>query len=140
MDVGFSGTQIGMTRKQYARVEDLLSEYWMRDRSLRAHHGDCIGADVHFHNLARRFGARMIGHPPVNRSKRAFCDFHEVREEKPYRQRNYDIVQESLAIITTPKGYEEELRSGTWMTIRMARRHEVELRIVLPDGSLYAAS
>ena len=48
----------------------------------------------------------------------------------------YEIVDESDFLIGTPKGFCEELRSGTWSTIRYARKKGMEITIVYPDGSV----
>lgn len=139
MDVGFTGTKVGMTRRQYARVEQLLDQVWAENRGtrVRVHHGDCIGADHHFHTLARRFGFYVVSHPPVVIKYRAFTRADEEREPKPYHDRNHDIVWESDRLIATSRTNGEELRSGTWSTIRFARRHDLVPDIVFPDGSLY---
>jgi hypothetical protein len=129
-DVGFSGTQDGMTFEQIQRVDYTLEDKLM---IMRAHHGDCIGGDEQFHKLSRLNGLLVIGHPPINSSKRAFCDFDEERVPEEYLVRNKLIVDESDSMIFAPKG-EEELRSGTWSTVRYAKKNEVPGTIVWPDG------
>lgn len=131
LHVGFTGTQEGMTTRQKQVVGSLL-------RTLRpntVHHGDCIGADADFHDLSRFLikGVIVHIHPPINKSKQANCegDISEIR--KDYLVRNKNIVDSSSVMIGTPKGI-EELRSGTWSTIRYAKRKKVKTYVIYPDG------
>lgn len=129
--VGFTGTQKGMTTEQLWEVDWLLQE----DLTFEwAHHGDCIGADAEFHKMADLNGLKTHGHPPLNRSKRAWCKFDMVEEEKEYLARNKDIVNAVDFMIACPQGFEEELRSGTWSTIRYAKLVKRPGKIVWPDG------
>lgn len=135
MHTGFTGTQRGMTPHQKSRVRRLLHELLVPDRGNYAHHGDCVGADADFHALAESRGYHLVGHPPDNPAKRAFCDFDELWPEKPYRIRNKDIVDQCDLLLACPRRFTEMVRSGTWMTIRMAWRIEKPVIIVWPDGS-----
>lgn len=131
--VGFTGTQKGMTQAQLWAVDELLQN----DLTFEwAHHGDCIGADADFHKLADLNGLKMHGHPPLKRNKRAFCKFDKIEEEKEYLDRNKDIVDAVEYMIACPQGFEEELRSGTWSTIRYARIQQKPGVIVWPDGKV----
>jgi hypothetical protein len=133
MHVGFTGTQQGMTAEQMQKVIELLIIH----KPTHIHHGDCVGSDKQFHNICTRLdmGMMKIGHPPDNSWKRAFCDFDELWESKPYLVRNHDIVNESNIMYATPGEFEEVLRSGTWATIRYARSVERILFVVYPDGT-----
>ena len=130
MILGFTGTQVGMTAVQYAECREVL--LYLKVTEL--HHGDCIGADAHVHRLATELGLRRIIHPPENVAKRAWCTGDAVTEAKPYLARNRDIVDVTTALLATPQG-PEELRSGTWSTVRYARRQTKPLVIVWPVGS-----
>lgn len=134
--IGFTGTQEGMTLEQKNAVSDILRIV----SPSHAHHGDCIGADKDFHDLCRSIRSiYVIGHPGVDKygrsPKRAHCVTDENEAELPYLERNAVIVNKSQLVIATPKGYEEELRSGTWSTIRRARRFNRTVFIIYPDGS-----
>lgn len=129
MHVGFSGTQFGMTVLQFEAVAEFIS---YNQHFNNAHHGDCVGADADFHSIVE--DRWVIGHPPVKPNKRAFCNFDEVRRPKDYLVRNKDIVNESDFMIIVPRGFEEELRSGTWSTARYAREKGVHGKIFWPDG------
>lgn len=126
--IGFTGTQDGMTPKQTIALWQQLSLI----SHLEFHHGDCIGADEEAHDIARLVGAKIVGHPPTNEVKRAFCYFDEEREPKEYIARNHDIVDETQLLIATPKSTVEEVRSGTWATVRYARKIGREVVILDP--------
>lgn len=133
MQIGFTGTQQGMSDKQKVTVASLLDVLTSADGG-HVHHGDCIGADSEFHSLAQERGLRIEIHPPVNSSKRAFCKGDIEWPEYDYRARNQHIVNCADVLIATPALEHETQRSGTWMTIRMARRKGIPLLIVYPSG------
>lgn len=135
-DIGFTGTRVGMTLQQIHSVDVLLFRMTLETPDSWAHHGDCLGADAGFHRIARLNGLKVHGHPPDNPSNRAWCDFDSQEEEKPYLIRNKDIVDFSDSLIACPQGFEEELRSGTWSTIRYARQVGRQGVIVWPDGRM----
>ena len=121
-DVGFTGTQSGMTNAQTLEIHMLLGDLNAYVRAQRAHHGMCIGADAQFHEMARAMKYLTIGHPGVNQrgepAKRADMACDSMHPEKYYLDRNVAIVIESAILLATPKEMVEETRSGTWMTIR----------------------
>lgn len=79
----------------------------------------------------------IIGHPPEQGNRRAFLDYDEEREPKSYLKRNHDIVDEGVdGLIAAPNGWVEELRSGTWATVRYARKLKRRIWIIRPDGTL----
>ena len=131
--IGFTGTQDGMTRAQIVALRRILSRTggWF-------HHGDCVGADAEAHEIAAYLeGYRIILHPPSDPKKRAWCKgAHETRNEKPYLQRNRDLVDETDVLIAAPKDKQERLRSGTWSTVRYARKTGKSVYMIFPDGKL----
>lgn len=140
--VGFTGTRRGMTSLQAETFEKLLTEI----RALRSsernllgwpefHHGDCVGSDAGARAVARKCGYRIVAHPPIDERLRAFCEADEVREAFEYRVRDRHIVEEVQLMLATPKFMREELRSGTWATIRDARRYFTPVIIVWSNGS-----
>ena len=134
--VGFTGTQKGMTAGQAGVVRSHLWKF-ATEGGLFFHHGDCVGADEQAHALSKEFRYAPIIHPPKNPAKRAFCfaPMDDMREPKDYLARNKDIVRESHAMIAAPAEYDEQLRSGTWSTIRYAEKLGRPVVIVFPDGS-----
>lgn len=137
ISVGFTGTQDGTTKPQLVSLIDLMGE--LQEDIKEVHHGDCIGSDSEFHSICLLMeGVFIIIHPPDNDGKRAFCQFHEgaLRHPKPYLERNKVIVDQSHVLIATPKTAEEELRSGTWSTVRYARKQGKKIYLILPDGAI----
>jgi hypothetical protein len=49
-------------------------------------------------------------------------------------ERNTEIVKACDVLIATPKEQDEVLRSGTWATIRRARKYDKKLAVIFPDG------
>ncbi len=67
---------------------------------------------------------------------RNFSKGDETRKPKPYLKRNHDIVDESDILIGFPSSEEERLRSGTWATVRYARKTGKRIYIIFPDGKV----
>jgi hypothetical protein len=134
MRVGFTGTRKGMTAAQKDAVRGLLAAL----RPAECHHGDCVGADAQFHGLAEGAGALLVIHPPTDDSQRAVCRGNRLRPGKDHLARNRQIVDETGLLIVTPRGFQEELRSGTWACVRYARKAERPVHLVWPDGSVRA--
>ena len=117
--IGFTGTQKGMKGYQPFLIRLFFKKY--ASEISEVHHGDCIGADKDFHDIAKEFLLKVVLHPPKNPSKRAFCKAEVEFPKEEYLDRNHKIVDNCDMLIATPKG-EEELRSGTWATIRYAKK------------------
>ena len=95
------------------------------------HHGDCIGADWEANHIARCLNYGVEIHPPIDPRYRAWCSSMCVHICKPYLERNHDIVDVSHLLIACPAG-PETLRSGTWATVRYARKTSVPVIILEP--------
>jgi hypothetical protein len=125
--VGFTGTHNGaslaqlnvLAKKLVSLKEEGFDEF---------HHGLCIGADEQAAKIAKTLGYRIVAHPglaknPANLMYRSEWDGNdEVREAKPFIERDRDIVNETEAMLATPMTWEEQTRSGTWTTIRYAKK------------------
>jgi len=137
--VGFTGTSEGMMNEQVLEVHMLLGEF--KNIGVRkAVHGLCIGADEQFHTMARAFQYWMIGRPGVTKSgkvwKRSLVECDTVFPAKFFLKRNPDIVDSSGVMLATPKESNEMIGSGTWATIRYARKVQKPLILIRPDGSV----
>jgi hypothetical protein len=133
IDVGFTGTQAGMTDRQLAAVRATLLLARLGESVVTARHGDCVGADAEFHEIARSLNYDLIGHPPDDDSRRAFCEFDYAYEPRPYLERDDDIARSSSVLVAAPRR-EETRRSGTWTTVRYARKLGRPIILVWPDG------
>lgn len=100
------------------------------------HHGDCIGADAEAHDIAYVCGLTTVAHPPENPAKRAFKRANFINTELPYLDRNKRIVNRTCELIATPGEFKEQVRSGTWSTIRYARKLGRKITIIFPDGAV----
>lgn len=132
-DWGFTGSSRYVTEGQRIAFLTFVGSHdlsWFR-------HGDCIKADATAHEIMRaiRPEVHIHGHPPDNPIKRAFCAFDSVSEPLPYLDRNKAIVRAANRLLAMPHGM-EEARSGTWFTIRYARRLHRPIAIFWPDGSI----
>ncbi len=128
--IGFTGTRYGMTDAQKSFVENIMKLVAGEE----LHHGDCVGADEDSHYIARLLGMKIILHPPEKTGLRAYCKADEERKPKGYIARDHDIVDEVELLIATPNKKKEVLRSGTWATIRYARKTGKHILIIYPDG------
>lgn len=136
MNIGFTGTRKGMTAYQ-KDVLDKMFWVWSRNEphEIRFHHGGCVGADYHAHMIAKQYGMTIVIHPPTNDKHQAMgAVADELRDPKPYLDRNHDIVDESDFLIACPKSEVEIRRSGTWATVRYARRSGKRLMLIPPEG------
>ena len=100
------------------------------------HHGDAVGADAFSHQIAVFLGLGIVVHPPDNSTHRAFCSTGKIRvlPTKPYLDRNIDLVTGTEALLVLPIQNQEVQRSGTWHTVRVARKMNRSIVIFFPDG------
>ncbi len=139
MKIAFTGTRQGMTLEQKTTLLFLLLEKQPEE----FHHRDCVGADEQAHKIVRgdeMFGPRRVCHVvihPLNNPKhRAFCPGDTILPERPYLDRNWDIVDACDMLIACPKEPEEVLRSETWATIRYAAKKDKPIKVITPDGHI----
>lgn len=136
--LGFTGTKRGMTEGQ--SLEFLK---WIRELQPRTfHHGDCIGADAEAHDIVWKLvheeglHCQIVVHPPIDEKFRAFKgegDGYVVKlPPMSYLGRNKSIVRAVDSLIAAPKTIQEQLRSGTWATVRYARKKPIPVQILEP--------
>ena len=114
MIVGFTGSQKGMSSFQLHRLEHLLEEL----KPTQVHHGDCIGADEMLHSKVRRMFPEAV-----------------IHVHPAMMTRNQAIVDSCELLIATPARVESSSPySGTWTTIRRARKAGKEVVIIWMDG------
>jgi hypothetical protein len=128
--IGFTGTQTGMTKKQKLKLKIILRRFvkGVKATGFKFHHGDCVGADEEADKIAKAEGGSIVQHPPKIPDKRAFCLVRgqdAVRPKKDYLPRNRDIVKEGKdLLLSAPKEKSEpdsQRAGGTWYTTRHAR-------------------
>ena len=138
--IGFTGTRNGMTDQQKHVVNQILH----RLQPEWCVHGDCIGADTDFHQICVLLRENS---PEQFKIRIRPCDITSMRagnndydDEMPVKKplvRNRDIVTDADLQIGTPSSCKEILRSGTWATLRQARKTGKPLVIVWPDGAVH---
>jgi hypothetical protein len=134
-EIGFTGTRHGMTMKQRFLVEDILHQRF----PTAVHLGDCHGADAQAYYICVMLGLRTIGHPPIEAKARALLLYNKELPAKEYKERNKDIVDACELLLAAPHGFTEQFRgSGTWHTIRYARKMKKPYIIIWPDGERFA--
>jgi hypothetical protein len=144
MRKGFTGSQTGTSKSQMKRLHTLFGAF---EAGWELHHGDCIGSDeeAHVAALLSETCARIVIHPPTASKKRAWCRSKHSKlacsigktlvtelPVKPYIERNHDIVDATDSLVATPNTVHEVRRSGTWATIRYAKRMHKPVEIIDP--------
>jgi hypothetical protein len=129
MIVGFTGTRGSLSTFCVSRLLELINKLDIQT----FHHGDCVGADATMHEMVGDRCDKVI-HPPNKDVHRAYCNGY-ILPELSYMDRNKNIVDSSELMIATPPSMEEITRSGTWSTVRYARKRNKPLIIVFPDGT-----
>lgn len=139
MHVGFTGTQNGMTRPQARSFMKFLPDLDITC----GHHGCCTGVDKQVHVLLMWLLGpdHIILHPPEDLSKVPGGIFEyfpdkNIRDMKPYLERNHDVVDETAHLVGLPYQSKEIVRSGTWATIRYAKKTDKPVTIIWPNGDL----
>jgi len=133
MKIGMTGSREGIS----SSASDTLTRFKVlnKDNITEAHHGDCIGADENFHNNMVSSGIQVVIHPPDQNVMRAFCKGGIIRKAFPFLVRNHHIVDETGLLLAFPSTKKEILRSGTWATIRYAKKTNKKVIIIFPDGT-----
>jgi hypothetical protein len=146
MILGITGTTRGTTPAQHEKLRAIMRANRATDLDrgfTDVHHGDAIGVDLQAHVIALFMkqdsdtGLPYITiHPPVNDSKRAFCKGADIIcEPEEYLARDREIARCCDVLIAVPLTADEQLRSGTWATVRYARKLRRLIIIIDPDGT-----
>jgi hypothetical protein len=113
--IGFTGTRKGMNESQRQQLSHVL--LWLCKQCVEFHHGAAIGADSEADRAARGYELVVVTHPAGR---------------EPLK-RNREIVNIVNLLIAAPETDREELRSGTWATVRYARAEGVPV-VMLSRG------
>lgn len=134
MKVGMTGTRRGLTAAQF----DALRQYLPWLKITEFHHGDCIGADAEVATLLEMEYplTRIVSRPCTIEKARAYTPADETHDPIAPLDRNRLIVDHTDLLLAFPGMMREQQRSGTWFTIRYARRQGCPLAIFWPDGSV----
>ncbi|MCC5814737.1 MAG: hypothetical protein JJT78_08280 [Leptospira sp.] len=142
--IGITGSRKGLNDKQRLALLESLKGLG----NVEIHHGDCVGVDCDIHkllvsekeNLPEGVKVLQISiHPPSDKKQRAFCEknypgldilIHSYSTEE-YLKRNQFIVNLTDELWAFPDGPEKQ-RSGTWSTIRNAKKSGKPVKIFEP--------
>jgi len=118
--LGFTGTREGLNEAQTSWLRAFLFE----NPPDQAGHGACMGADIDFHNLVREVvpSCKIIAWPSTSNATRRECDADVVHDLMAPKKRDQLIVNFANYFVGCPHTDYEITQSGTWMTLRMARR------------------
>lgn len=140
-EIGFTGTQLGMSSVQRETVR-----YWLAKLGgVNFRYGMCVGADDEAAEAARALGYHLIGYPGPDLGRRGavvpdeLCHDIVRSERNPFLARDARIAFDSGIVIAAPAQFHEVRRSGTWTTIRRARKYGRELIYAWRDGTVTTA-
>jgi len=123
---------IGVTATRSPLTHAQLTWLWLRLRDyhrpgIQLHYGDCVNGDAAAFQMAMELGYVTVMHPPVNAWLRAFTIPDVELVPEPYLARNHNMVDMINLLLAVPDGPERP-RSGTWATVRYARRVGCSIR------------
>jgi len=133
--LGITGSRTEPKLAQLITLDNWFKSAYRQYDYVEVHHGDCIGADDFAHRMASRYGFQTCVHPPTNKAfvmnhKGSFGNY----PDKPYLERNREIVACSTMVIALPNTFKEQQRGGTWHCARFAQASMKDVLIIWPDG------
>lgn len=137
MKICFTGTRQGMSDVQRDRVAIVFQQLRRPNETSYLLHGACHGADREAHPLVQfreMFPSNREQRDWANKVRQSGDIVHEINIFPI--DRNHQTVDKCNAVVAAPNESNEVLRSGTWATIRYARKMKKPLYIVYPDGDL----
>lgn len=140
MKIGFTGSRNGINDSQH---ENLVIIMKFEIEPTRATHGDCVGADKQFFDIANSLGIETESRPGESKrfqsqsataAFRAFTDSDLKHAPEPYYDRNRKIVEGCDILLACPASRNE--KGGTWYTIKHAIKIGRPVIIIHADGKL----
>lgn len=135
MKISFTATQNGLTARQWTRVWDEL----IAAKPSAVIHGACKGGDDEIDDVCLRLGIQRVvfpsDHPTKSRLQRCVERGGKIivaREPMFSLARNPLIVDAGDRLIACPSQARMIVRSGTWATVRYARKKHVNVLIIEP--------
>jgi hypothetical protein len=133
---GFTGTRAGMSMDQRVYVRSSL----VIGTPTIIRHGGADGSDTEFHAMWREeLSQNWADVWPASELRAKLFEKQNHVTVNPVMDpldRNVEIVKRSSFLIATPQTQQEVQRSGTWATVRAARRHVVPVLIIWPNGMM----
>jgi hypothetical protein len=135
----FTGARTGLTPAQLAALRVVLAGYAVPGAVL--HNGCAEGADEACLELADILDGVLVLWP-CNAARRLWAfgfvdgrDYWSIQPTLPPLERNARMVAAASVVVACPDG-PERTRSGTWSTVREARRMGREVVVVWPSGEV----
>jgi hypothetical protein len=136
MILGFTGTRKGMTKAQLVTLRKLVDDIYistMPPPPYEWHHGCSGKSDVAGSYIAAACNMKVVGHPSITVEPQGYWDV--LLPERMPLERDDDIAKHVELLFATPEHDSEIIRSGTWTTIRRARKHKTRHIIIYRDGT-----
>lgn len=138
--IGFTGNRNGFNQSQAERFERMLRDLknvkdaYGSNYFVEFHHGCCKGSDLQAADMFRKWfpDSKIVQHPPVVKSWAVINENDVILPSKPFLDRNFEIATRCDFLVAVPKEREEQLRSGTWATVRYARKLNKPVEILYP--------
>lgn len=128
--VGFTGTRNEPTDFQKKKLFECLR--LIREDYDTLHHGGSVGADHVAHIMALHLKFKVVIHPGPAFDLNLWPLPYDILPQLPNLERNVMIVQASTLLLAVPHQRKEIIRSGTWATVRYARKRDKEIEIIWP--------
>jgi hypothetical protein len=130
--IGFSGSRKILYEDAVLQVEMVLNEIYLQyAKEVEIITGGCVGVDE---IVARVATGLLLNHTVILPEKRGLIDKHwsvyctkYIEHKGSYKERDAEIVKRSDILFAFPSCDEKDAegnytRSGTWMTVRLARQ------------------
>jgi hypothetical protein len=140
MIAGFTGTRKGMTPQQHKALRRLVLPPGEISMFV---HGGAPGADSQAHAIFAQTGRPILVRPASMEQYRYWRkDVHTsiVYQPRAPLERNSDIVNQVEMLFACPETKLEELRSGTWATVRRAKRKGIRVIFIYPSGQVESST
>ena len=131
MKLGFAGTRKGMSVAQRRNLAIVLS--WFRGGGREFHSGGSGDSDIEAQRMAHAAGYHVHVHPCPGVTAEGSPPDYYWHEVFPPLVRDRHIAEACYVLVAAPLRDKEQLRSGTWATVRYAREAEKPV-IMLPRG------
>jgi hypothetical protein len=132
--LSFTGTsKRPPTPVQIAVLDDILTEFWNKGYRTLVH-GEARNADSIANDMAKAKGYYIYGRPANISDHR--CDVDDRAEPRRPLDRDWDIAEDANTLVAMPANEKEEVRSGTWATVRYARKLNAPIVIIKPNGDV----
>ena len=131
LKLGFIGTRHGMTLRQEEELTRLVEAKKVKE----FHHGMCVGSDEQAHTIvvSQKPKIKIVGHPPTAVKSVATVACGEIMDPDSFSRRNKSIVDCTDYLVATPDA-KERAGSGTWKTVRYARKQGKRIYIIHKNG------